>query len=114
MILTKRITYSGQAATVVCDGKCDKAWGINHRPRTQLSSNPDDYVWKSDAETGTAPVDPGTYEGGHGKTPLSLNKWCVRECERCVMTPPGDPDAVLTLPDFDHPKPNIPKHSGAQ
>jgi hypothetical protein len=83
----KLITYFGKKVAVACDGNCAKAWGINSRPRVQLSVNPDDYEFKSDGELGDAPVDPGTYEGGVAKPepndPDKLNKWCVRECERC-------------------------------
>ena len=86
----KLITFCGQPAAVACDGKCNKAWGINRRPREQLDPNdPDDEVLLADDELGEAPADPGTYEGDCGK-PVSddekMNKWCVRECERSEMT----------------------------
>lgn len=73
---------------VHCDGKCNKAWGINLRTEIRLSeTNIDDNVWLADDELGEAPDDPGTYEGFHGKPSLldgpdRQNKWCVRECER--------------------------------
>jgi hypothetical protein len=73
---------------VACDAKCDKAWGINNRPRVQLSDDEDDYEFLADDELGAAPVDPGTYEGGHAKpdeVPEKHNKWCARECERSVL-----------------------------
>jgi hypothetical protein len=79
---TRLITYFGKTVVVGCDGKCDKAWGINNRPSVQISADDDDYAFLADDELGTAPENPGTYEGGYGKDPLSLNKWCVRECER--------------------------------
>lgn len=94
---TKQIRFFGQPAVVSCDGRCDKAWGLNGRPRVQLSDDEDDFAWKSDGELGDAPADPETYEGGHGKpsaVPLSdperMNKWCVRECERHIVTSPSE------------------------
>ena len=114
---TKQITFFGQPAAVACDAKCSHAWGMNSRPKKQLDNgdNPDDYVWLSDAEAGLAPADPGTYEGGHGKpsSPVEFpNKWCVRECERCVMSEPGRYREPLALRDFDNPSPNIPRKAG--
>lgn len=86
------ITYFGQPAKVNCDGRCEKAWGTNSRRRVCLSDDEDDYAFLADGELGIAPVDPGTYEGGHAK-PLSVsefpNKWCVGECERSHMSMPG-------------------------
>lgn len=121
-MLKKEIVYFGQKTTVICDGRCDKAWGINSRPqlfymesgepprKLKADEEPldyDDNIFVGDDELGTAPADPGTYEGGHGKpsaTPLddssSLNKWCVRECERSAID-------AKTPPDLLHPLPNI-------
>lgn len=101
----KTITYFMQPARVACDGKCGKAWGRNNRPRVKLSDDEDDFEWLADDELGEAPVDPGTYEGSDAKPigargPEEMNKWCVRECERCTMTKAGEPDAPLQLKDF--------------
>ena len=56
------------------------------RPRILFNPpDPDDYALLADNELGTAPVEPGTWEGADGKprTPQDrLNKWCARECER--------------------------------
>lgn len=97
------ITYFGQPAKVCCDGKCEKAWGINNRTRDQLSNKEDDYAWLSDDELGIAPINPGTYEGSDAK-PLSVmefpNKWCVRECERCTMSKPCEFDKPLEVRSF--------------
>ena len=107
----KLITWYGEPAAVACDGKCNKAWGINSRPRRQLSDDEDDYVYLSDAETGEAPLNPGTYEGDCSKPhpdSAKLNKWCVRECERSELyghLDKGNP--AEPLPDFDNPQPNI-------
>jgi hypothetical protein len=97
------VTYCGQPMKVNCDGLCAKAWGIECRPRVQLSEDEDDYAYLSDAELGTAPVDPGTEEGEDSK-PLSVaefpNKWCVRQCERSNRSKPGksrEPLPVLTF-----------------
>jgi hypothetical protein len=114
--LRKQITFFGQQAAVACDAKCSHAWGMNSRPKKQLSDNEDDYVYLSDAEAGPAPADPGTYEGFDGKptTPDEFpNRWCVRQCERCVMSMPGMYREPLPLHDFDNPKPNIPRKSRA-
>ena len=80
------ITYCGQKAIVKYDRKCHKAWGWNSRP---INNNTGDYFM--DHELGKAPADPGTYEGDESK-PLSPDsfpsKWCIRECERCVLSMP--------------------------
>ncbi len=75
----------GETIRVTCDGKCTKAWGLGHRPRTETGEQvPDD-------ELGTAPENPGTHEE-HDYKPLpdeeKLNRWCVRECERSVTHDP--------------------------
>ena len=98
------ITYGGQPMKVACDRRCDKAWGINNRPRVQLSESEDDYAFFADGELGEAPSDPGTYEGGHAKpeSPDEFpNKWCVRECERCASSEPGKWRMPLTVWTFD-------------
>jgi hypothetical protein len=124
----KEITYFGQTAKVACDGKCNKAWGFVCRPRIYPSIDNvifgldessiypdqnkypnftdddfDDYAWLSDDELGDAPIDPGTYEGEYGKPDSNLefpNKWCVRQCERCVMSDKGKFNEPLILKDF--------------
>jgi hypothetical protein len=101
--IARRIIYFGQPGVVICDARCDKAWGINHRPQVQFSDDPDDTAFLSDAELGEAPADPGTYEGGCAKpTEPSerLNKWCVRECERSAMSKSGRGDEVVEARDF--------------
>lgn len=90
-MLTKDIIFFGQPCTLACDGICDKAWGINGRPRDSSE------LMLADDELGTAPDDPGTYEGGQGKDPQSLNKWCARECERSTVVDQGGP---IELSDF--------------
>ena len=84
-MILKQIIYFGHPRTLICDAKCEKAWGINGRPRHQLSKDEDDYELLADHELGEAPADPGTYEGGHAKPQQRgerMNKWCCRECER--------------------------------
>ena len=83
---TKDIRFFFQPARFVCDGKCEKAWGLNLREKVMLGDEGDfdDYAFLSDDELGTAPEDPGSREGGEAK-PLKggeITKWCVRECER--------------------------------
>ncbi|GAA0271067.1 hypothetical protein LNAOJCKE_0893 [Methylorubrum aminovorans] len=102
-MIARQIVYFGQPAVVICDAKCGKAWGINCRPRVTLSDDPDDYAYLADDELGEAPSDPGTYEGGDAKpTEPSerLNRWCVRECERCAMSKPGKATETIAARDF--------------
>lgn len=95
----------GSACLAICDRKCNKAWGVNGRRHDNSSAieldpnDPDDIVYLADHETGEAPVNPGTYEGGHGKPmyPEVHNKWCVRECERCAIIKDGE---EIAFPDF--------------
>ena len=100
----KIIIFFGQKAKVACDGKCEKAWGRNTRPTIQLSDEDvDDFIWMGDNELGIAPYDPGTYEGCDAK-PINSdkfpNKWCVRECERCSMSKPGEYSKPIMLEDW--------------
>lgn len=94
------------SGVLACDGKCNKAWGICCRPQKQLSDDPDDYESLSDDELGEAPVDPGTYEGGHGKPsdPSGINKWCHRQCERSHLVGQG---CAIDLPDLSKRQPNL-------
>lgn len=110
----KLITYCGQTAKVACDGKCEKAWGLNSRPRQKLSDVEDDYVFLADDELGEAPVDPGTSEGGDEKplwVQLFPNRWCVRECERCSKSKPGEWHLPLELNSYETRVYNIDKPS---
>jgi hypothetical protein len=109
-MIAKQILYFGHKLILVCDARCDKAWGINHRPRVQLSaSDEDDYAFLADGEVGEAPADPGTAEGGHRKPRMPgerLNKWCCRECERSLKVKPGED---FELPDFTRRVYNLPR-----
>jgi hypothetical protein len=101
----KTITYFGKPMKVACDGKCEKAWGIERRPKNQLSKDDDDYEYLADHELGIAPVNPGTYEGCDGKPESNAefmdgNRWCIRQCERCVCSELGKHDEPLELKDF--------------
>jgi hypothetical protein len=101
--MEKLITYCGQKAKVACDERCNKAWGINQRPKVSLSEDVDDYAYLMDLELGIAPVNPGTTEGEHAKPTNNfekMNKWCVRQCERSVMSEDGEWNEPLVLPDF--------------
>lgn len=102
----------------VCDHRCEKAWGVNGRRPSQNNAirydDDDDVVYLADQEVGEAPNDPGTYEGGQAKPhkPLSHNKWCIRECERCSIIEPGE---IIRVWDMSHRLYNQPsKHAGAK
>lgn len=114
-MIAKAIIYFGQPCVVACDARCDKAWGINSRPRVEFDpDDPDDHAMYADGELGAAPSDPGTYEGGQGKPQSKaerLNKWCVRECERSVL---GEQRRLIELNDFSVRRYNKPwKHREA-
>jgi hypothetical protein len=100
-VIQKQILFFGHHCVLACDANCEKAWGINHRPRILFNPpDPDDYAFLADGELGTAPVDPGTYEGHQAKptNPLEvLNKWCARECERSTIVDAGK---TIILSDF--------------
>lgn len=74
--------FCGQSALLVCDRKCNKAWGED-RPQEQLSDNEDDVVWLADDELGDAPDAGQPADGRH-------NRWCWRECERSSMSMPDE------------------------
>lgn len=98
-MIAKAITYFGKPCAVACDARCDKAWGVHGRPKIEFGED-DDVAYLADGELGTAPADPGTYEGGQGKPQHPserLNKWCVRECERSGM---ADQGTLIELKDF--------------
>ena len=107
----KDITAYGRKMIMACDGKCDKAWGMNSREAeyNDRENDPDNYEYFTDDEVGIAPEDPGTYEGGYGKPHMvksdDMNKWCFRECERCSNSDNGD---LPVLPDFSVRSNNIP------
>ncbi len=109
-MLEKEIEYFGEKVKLICDGKCEKAWGINNRPKHALDiNNEDDYVYLSDNELGMASEFPGTSEGGQVK-PLNkedrLNKWCCRECERSSICKDGE---NIVFKDFSVRVYNIPR-----
>lgn len=121
-MLIASISFFGDRCVHVCDGRCDKAWGINGRPSRKLSDEPDDYVFLGDGELGTAPY-PHSWEGGDGRPsdePLTdatkINKWCVRECERGHLLDINGrwefSDASLAE-EMANPRPNIPKEEAS-
>lgn len=112
--MQKEILYCGCRTIIACDEKCNKAWGVNNRPRINLSEDDDDICYLADDELGEAPADPGTYEGGHSKPPCAeyMNKWCARECERSHLFNIGK---EIRLADFSKRVYNQPwKHKGCK
>jgi hypothetical protein len=78
--------------------------------RRDEETDPDNHAYIPDRLLGKAPADPRTYEGGDAKPPWrpktaeKMNKWCARQCERCVLT-----HGVLALPDMDTYQFNMPQ-----
>lgn len=94
MIHQKQILWFDRHCTLACDGQCNKAWGLNGRPKIDFDPDePDDYAFMADCELGEAPACTGVWEGGHGKPsgPHEMNKWCARECERSGIFEHGEP-----------------------
>lgn len=83
------IMFYGCEAQIVCDRRCDKAWGVNSRPHVHLSGCAFDFVFLADGELRDAPDDPGTRVVGESK-PLSPDHfpslWCLHECERSALS----------------------------
>lgn len=99
------IMYMGQPATAACDELCHKAWGEHSRPKRLLDESGDNFEYISDDEFEIV-LYPDTIEGGEKKPERvqgRLNRWCVRECERCYM---GPPDQEIVLPDLSKKTPN--------
>lgn len=99
----RSIIYFQETAWVNCDRNCSKAWGISSRPCTD-----NDEEFLADTELGEAPCDPGHYEGSDGKPQSARefpNKWCVRQCERSVMTELRAGPETLILPDWSRRQP---------
>lgn len=137
--MEKQIIYFGQPAKINCDENCHKAWGNENRPRiypeisterifgfdgssiypgtyddVDVEFNEDHYALLADHELPDAPSDPGTYEGNDAKPKKPEeygNKWCVRECERCNISHPGESSLPLELKDFSQRRYNIPQKS---
>lgn len=120
-MLNKEIRYFGRQTHTGCDAKCHKAWGMQGRPCVYMDvqgkiikvwlggrgkyylpegTDPDNHAYIPDELLANAPDYPGTWEGGEGKDPESLNKWCVRECERNEIGKYDDPMGTLDLKNF--------------
>lgn len=128
-VLDKKIVYFGRQTHTGCDAKCHKAWGTQQRPCVYLDAegkvirvwlggrgkydlpegaDPDNHAYVPDDLLGNAPEEPGTWEGSDGKEPESLNKWCVRQCERNEIGDYDDPMGPLKLRDFSDWRFNMP------
>jgi hypothetical protein len=129
-MLSKTIPYFGKLQVVSCDGRCDKAWGINLRPAVYFDSNGavigeracndagsntiyrgidrenfDDYAFLADNEVSTAPSHPQTWEGGDGKpaaTTIPNATYINKWCIRqCERSITTNPGQTITLPFAD-------------
>lgn len=112
MILAKPILYCDTWMVLACDGRCDKAWGIQGRATRKLSADEDDYVYLGDGELGVAPGPGETaiIEEGEDRKPSAtalcetdsarMNRWCARQCERSRMY-------RQLLPNMESPEPNL-------
>lgn len=61
-LIVREIVFAGLPTFVACDGRCDKAWGLNGRP-----GRDDTHLGEADGALGLAPSEPGTWEGGDTK-----------------------------------------------
>lgn len=113
-MLKKQIRFFGQDVVLACDGRCDKAWGINGRAQVRLGEDADDYVFVPDSALGSAEY-PQTWEGlamegRPSDEPLAdaeqMNRWCARECERSGIFKLDEP---VVLRDLENPCPNMPR-----
>jgi hypothetical protein len=84
-VFVSKVTYGEEKFVVICDGKCEKAWGKDLRPTEQNDLHPDKQYWLNDNELKTAPSFTSSSEGYYNK-PIALpethNGWCANECER--------------------------------
>jgi hypothetical protein len=111
--MESNITVSNQPAIIKCDGKCDKAWGINEREKIKLSDDPDDYCYLSDRELGLAPLLSTSTKRLKNKPTNKINfptSWCICECERSVISEPDTPYGDIDVPDFNNRVYNIPNN----
>lgn len=77
------LTHLGRACVISCDGLCHKAWGVEGRP-----TGPFNDEWLADSELGES----------DNLLPLEFpDNWCVRDCERSVITNAGE---IPILPHF--------------
>lgn len=129
-MLMKTIQYFGAPHVMACDGRCDKAWGINLRPGVYFDANGaavsqkkcndegsniihegqeppdyDDYAFLADNEVGTAPARPQTWEGGDGKpaaVTLTNSAYMNKWCARqCERSVIVSPGEPINLPFTD-------------
>ena len=105
--MEKEITYYGAPAKVGCDEKCNKAWGINNRPRVYLDIS-ETQIFGLEG-TSIYPdieddINVDNYENDDAKPTCKSemgNRWCVRECERCQMSEYGKHNEPLKIKDFN-------------
>lgn len=113
-MLLRVVTAYGERMALGCDGRCERAYGRQDRPKVFAGTgNDDDWAWLADSEIKElAPENPGSYEGGVGKPKEAadrLNRWCFRECERSVFA--GSRETLVELPNLSKRYYNIAPHT---
>jgi len=84
-MLISRILAYGQPFIILCDARCNKAWGRDLRSKVVRSNAEDDWEYMADVELGEAPERTGNTEGDDDKPrDKKHNRWCFRQCERPV------------------------------
>ena len=82
------VTINDRVVKIICDDKCDKAWGKSSR----MIKNEE---FLSDLELG---INETSKIFSNVKKP---NKWCLEECERLEKSKPGTYLCLLHLKDWN-------------
>jgi hypothetical protein len=113
-IYASYIDLAGVDGMLVCDGRCDKAWGMKYRPSVKRLKKPTKlyhYDWLSDNELGIAPEDCSItifeikdfHKPKNSGSEIIHNDWCRRGgCERpsIVTLFERSQGKKIRLPDF--------------
>ena len=112
--IQRSMMFLGEIHIVACDGRCDKAWGVDDRPTNRLGSDHNDFEWLADGELGQAPIDPGSLSSDNGvrkpllvRGPDDVNEWCVDRCERMAKCRAVTSERAPDPPDLSRRRPNF-------